>query len=220
MTQTSIETFAPIVHVVEDDPSACEATARFLRGAGHVVRTYATAQEFLDAAPTGRPGCVVLDLLLPGPSGLEVQEALAQSSEPLPVVFLSGEGRVPDSVQAMKLGAVDFLTKTVDGSVLLDAVSRALVRDEHGRRTRARKREVQARYDLLSPRERDVFAHLISGQLNKQVGFDLGVSEHTVKIHRGRIFQKMRADSIADLVRMAAALGIEPAGSILPPQFT
>jgi FixJ family two-component response regulator len=202
------------VHVVEDDPPMRQATARLLRAAGHVVRTYGTAAEFLAALPDGEPGCVILDLQLPQQSGLDVQQALARMENPLPVVFLSGRARVSDSVQAMKAGAVDFLTKTADARLLLEAVSRALARDEHDRSERVRRRELDARYDRLSPREREVFAHLISGQLNKQVGFDLGISEQTTKIHRHRVLEKMQAASIAELVRMAADLGIAPVGSV------
>jgi FixJ family two-component response regulator len=205
---------APVVHVVEDDRAAREATARFLRAAGHVVETYATAVEFLESGPGTRPGCVVLDLQLPGPSGLDLQEALRRAEEPLPIVFLSGRGDVRDSVRAMKSGAVDFLTKAAEGSALLDAVARAIDQDREDRVKRSRQRELKARFEQLSTREREVFAHLISGQLNKQVGFDLGISEHTIKIHRGRVLQKMQAASIADLVRMAAELGIEPVGAV------
>jgi FixJ family two-component response regulator len=205
---------APVVHVVEDDRAAREATARFLRAAGHVVETYATAVEFLESGPGIRPGCVVLDLQLPGPSGLDLQEALRRAEEPLPIVFLSGRGDVRDSVRAMKSGAVDFLTKAAEGSALLDAVARAIDQDREDRVKRSRQRELRARFEQLSTREREVFAHLISGQLNKQVGFDLGISEHTIKIHRGRVLQKMQAASIADLVRMAAELGIEPVGAV------
>jgi FixJ family two-component response regulator len=201
---------SPIVHVVEDDESTREATARFLRAAGHVVQTYASAVEFLEASPTSAPGCVVLDLRLPGPSGFDLQQTLMDTSDPLPIVFLSGLGEVQDSVRAMKDGAVDFLTKSADGSALLDAVSRALLLDADNRLKRARQRDVRNRYERLSPREREVFAHLIGGQLNKQVGFELGISEHTVKIHRGRVLDKMEAHSIADLVRLATELGIDP----------
>ena len=143
-----------------------------------------------------------------------MQRTLAQLEDPLPVIFLSGQGDVPDSVEAMKGGAVDFLTKTADGAQLLDAVSRALDRDAADRRRRGRLRELHARHATLSPREREVLAHLISGQLNKQVGFDLGISEQTTKIHRHRVLEKMRAESIADLVRMASDLGIAPVGSV------
>jgi FixJ family two-component response regulator len=200
--------------VVEDDSSTRTATVRFLRAAGHAVRGYATPAEFLAAVPARTPGCVVLDLRLPGSSGLDVQKALSKLDDPLPVVFLSGQGEVSDSVEAMKGGAVDFLMKTADGAQLLDAVARALDRDSAERRRRGRLRELHARHATLSPREREVLAHLISGQLNKQVGFDLGISEQTTKIHRHRVLEKMRAESIADLVRMASDLGIAPLGSV------
>jgi FixJ family two-component response regulator len=156
----------------------------------------------------------VLDLRLPGQSGLDVQQRLTTADNPLPIVFLTGYGDVPKTVRAMKAGAVDFLTKPVEASVLLDAVARAMARDADTRAVRARQLEIRARYALLTPREREVFAHLISGQLNKQVGFDLGISERTTKIHRHQVLKKMQADSIADLVRMAADLGIEPTGSV------
>ena len=160
------------------------------------------------------PGCVVLDLRLPGVSGLDVQRALREAEDPLPVVFLSGQGEIPESVEAMKQGAVDFLMKTADGAQLLEAVSRALRRDADERRRRGRLRELHARHATLSPREQEVLQHLISGQLNKQVGFDLGISEQTTKIHRHRVLEKMRAESIADFVRMASELGIAPVGSV------
>jgi FixJ family two-component response regulator len=202
-----------VVHVIEDDESSRSASSRLLRNAGYAVRIYATGEEFLAAPPTDG-GCIVLDLRLPGPSGLELQERLMTADNPLPIVFLTGHGDVPKSVQAMKAGAVDFLTKPVDAPVLLDAVARAMVRDEEHRAVRTRRREIGGRYNRLTPREREVFAHLISGQLNKQVGFDLGISERTTKIHRHQVLEKMEADSIADLVRMAADLGIAPAGKV------
>ena len=203
-----------VVHVVEDDASARRATARLLQAAGHAVRTYRTGAEFLSAAPTRAAGCVVLDLQLPGPSGLDVQQLLTKTGEPLPVVFLSGHAEVRHSVAAMKCGAVDFLTKSTDGSALLDAVSRAITRSVEERTARRRQRELRDRYERLSPRERDVFAHLISGQLNKQVGFDLGISLQTTKIHRHRVLDKMEADSITHLARMADDLGITAVGSV------
>jgi FixJ family two-component response regulator len=202
-----------IVHVVEDDESSRVASLRLLRNAGYAVQLYSTASEFLAAPPVGA-GCIVLDLNLPGPSGLDLQEQLLSAENPLPIVFLTGAADVPKSVRAMKAGAVDFLTKPVDAPVLLAAVARAIARDMESRATRMRQAEVRTRYDRLTPREREVFAHLISGQLNKQVGFDLGISERTTKIHRHQVLEKMEADSIADLVRMAADLGVEPAGKV------
>jgi FixJ family two-component response regulator len=202
----------PIVHVVEDDPSCREATARLLRVAGYAVRTYENASEFL-LSPVAH-GCVVVDLELPGPSGLDLQQALAQASDPLPIVFLSGQADVSDSVIAMKNGAVDFLTKTTDAGELLAAVERALKRAREAQCWRDHVEQLRDRYNHLTPREREVLAHLISGQLNKQVGFDLGISEQTTKIHRHRVLEKMQADSIPDLVRMAADLGVMPVGSV------
>lgn len=202
-----------IVHVIEDDESSRIASSRVLRNANYAVRTYSTGAEFL-ANPPSEAGCIVLDLRLPGANGLELQEQLMASANPLPIVFLTGQGDIPQSVRAMKAGAVDFLTKPAEASVLLDAVARAIARDAENRAVRSRQREARGRYDRLTPREREVFAHLISGQLNKQVGFDLGISERTTKIHRRQVLEKMQADSIADLVRMAADLAITPVGRV------
>src|SRR5262245_12378327 len=146
-----------VVHLVEDDESSRSASARLLKTAGHAVRTYATASEFL-ADPPKEPGCLVLDLRLPGPSGLDLQEQLATAENPLPIVFLTGHGEVPSSVRAMNSGAVDFLTKPVEAHVLLEAVTRALARDAEDRVLRERRREVRVRYDRLTPREREVMA--------------------------------------------------------------
>jgi FixJ family two-component response regulator len=204
----------PVVRLVEDDPSARDATERLLRVSGFAVRSYGSAEELLAAPLAGIPGCILLDLRLPGTSGLGLQQALAQSDDPLPIVFLTGHGDVADSVRAMKSGAVDFLPKTVDGSALLEALRTAIARDAEDRAARTQRRTMRARYDRLTPRERQVLAHLISGQLNKQVGFDLGISERTIKIHRHQVLEKMQADSIADLVRMAADLQITPLGRV------
>jgi FixJ family two-component response regulator len=201
-----------VVHVIEDDESSRLASTRLLAKAGYTVRAYASGAEF-QAHPPREGGCIVLDLQLPGASGLEMQEGLMAAANPLPIVFLTGHGDVPKSVRAMKAGAVDFLTKPVDAAVLLDAVARAIARDVENRAVRARYNQLHARYKKLTPREREVFAHLISGQLNKQVGFDLGITERTIKIHRHQVLEKMGAHSIADLVRMAADLGIAPAGT-------
>jgi FixJ family two-component response regulator len=204
---------AQIVHVVEDDPSARAATTRFLRVAGHVVRAYGTAAEFVESFSPHTRGCLVLDLNLPGQNGLDLQETLAASPDPLPIVFLTGAAEIRDSVRAMKSGAVDFLTKSADGKQLLDAVERALARDSEDRARRERRRSLQERYERLTAREREVFPHLISGRLNKQICADLGAAEATIKIHRHRVLTKMGADSIADLVRMAADLEIQTAAS-------
>jgi FixJ family two-component response regulator len=163
--------------------------------------------------PAGH-GCLVLDLSLPGQDGLELQERLAAFDEALPIVFLTGHGDVPKTARAMKAGAVDFLTKPVEAAALLDAVRRALTRDAEARAARDRKRAAQARYDRLTPREREVFAHVISGQLNKQIAYGLGTSEHTVKVHRQHVMEKLEAESVPDLVRLAGDLGIAPAGSV------
>ena len=202
-----------VVHVIEDDESSRIASSRLLKHAGYVVRVYSTGAEFLAQPPT-EAGCLVLDLHLPGPSGLDLQQRLTTAENPLPIVFLTGHGDVPKTVRAMKAGAVDFLTKPVEAPVLLDAVARAIARDAENRVVRARQHEARARYSRLTPRERDVFAHLISGQLNKQIGYDLGISERTTKIHRHQVLEKMQADSIADLVRTAADLAIAAVGKV------
>lgn len=212
-TSESAHTTPIVVHVIEDDESSRIASSRLLTKAGYTVRAYATGDEFLADSPTNA-GCIVLDLNLPGADGLELQERLTTADNPLPIVFLTGHGHVSQSVRAMKAGAVDFLTKPIDAPVLLEAVARAIARDAEGRAVRARQRSTRGRYTRLTSREREVFAHLISGQLNKQVGFDLGITERTTKIHRRQVLQKMEADSIADLVRMAADLQIAPAGKI------
>ena len=213
MSTSGSERAPVVVHVVEDDESSRIASSRVLKSAGYVVRVYATGDEFLAQLPT-EAGCIVLDLRLPGSSGLDLQQRLATAENPLPIVFLTGHGDIPKTVRAMKAGAVDFLTKPVDAPVLIDAVARAIARDAENRVVRVRQGEVRTRYARLTPREREVFAHLISGQLNKQVGYDLGISERTTKIHRRQVLEKMEADSIADLVRMAADLGIAAVGKI------
>ena len=198
-----------VVHVVEDDESSRTASVRLLKSVGYTVRAHASAAEFL-AEPSADPGCIVLDLRLPGASGFELQERVVTSENPLPIVFLTAHGDVAKTVRAMKAGAVDFLTKPVEAQALLDAVASAMARDAENRRVRARRHEARARFERLTAREREVFSHLISGQLNKQIGFDLGITERTIKIHRHQVLMKMRADSIADLVRLASDLGVAP----------
>ena len=199
------------IHVVDDDAAVRLAMVRLVRAAGHDVLAHACANELLSALADGRPGCIVLDVQMPGLSGLEVQDKILNGENPLPIIFLTGHAQIPDSVRAIQRGAVDFLTKPVQGPVLLAAIERALAKDAADRETRRRLRELRDRYDRLTPREREVLVHLISGQLNKQAAADLNIAERTIKLHRARIFEKLEADSMASLARIAIELGISPA---------
>lgn len=196
----------PVVHVVDDDDSLRVAVTRLLEAAGYEVRGYASAGEYLLSEPADAPGCLLLDLQMPGPSGLELQTALARSAEALPVVFLSGHGDIPTSVRAVKAGAVDFLTKPVRKEALVEAVRNAISQDRHRRQERERQSALRAGYDSLTPRERQVFAGVVAGRLNKQVAADLGMAERTVKAHRAQIMRKLGAGSLAELVRIAEQL--------------
>ncbi len=200
----------PIIHVVDDDPSFRAAVTRLLRAAKYEVRGYASASEFLDSDPCAEPGCILLDLQMPGVSGLDLQQAVARMEERLPIIFLTGHGDIPASVSAMKAGAVDFLTKPVRREALLAAVQTALGVDAKGRAARAVLRESQSRYNSLTPREREVLAHVVSGKLNKQIASDLSTAERTIKAHRAAIMEKLRVQSVAELVRLAQELGIQP----------
>jgi FixJ family two-component response regulator len=200
----------PIIHVVDDDSSFRTAVMRLLRAAKYEVRGYASASEFLNSDPYANPGCILLDLRMPGASGLDLQQSLAQMEERLPVIFLTGHGDIPASVRAMKAGAVDFLTKPIRREALLHAVENALGVDAKGRAARAVLRELRDRYENLTPREREVLAHVVSGKLNKQIAFDLGAAERTIKAHRASIMEKLRMQSVAELARLAQELGIEP----------
>ena len=201
-----------IVHVVDDDEDARRGMARLLEAAGFEPRTYPTGSAFLDALDTESPGCIILDLRLPDRNGLELQAALAKQVS-LPIIFVTGYGEIPDTVRAIKDGAVDFLTKPVDGNTLLAAVGRALAQDASARAARVRRDSLRRRFDRLTPREREVFAHLISGQLNKQIAGDLQITERTIKMYRASILAKLEANSIAELARLAVDLGIEPSRS-------
>jgi FixJ family two-component response regulator len=200
-----------IVHVVDDDEDARKGMARLLAAAGLEARTYAGAVEFLGAIEAESAGCIILDVQLPDRHGLDLQAVLAERGVPLPIIFVTGHGEIPDTVRAIQRGAVDFLTKPVDGHVLLAAVQRALAQDSASRAARARQQELRQRYERLTPREREVFLHLISGQLNKQVAADLQITERTIKLHRASILQKLEVSSMAELARMAVDLGIVPA---------
>ncbi len=194
------------IHVVDDDESLRTALVRLLRAAGYAVRTYASAGDFLLNKPENAPGCMILDVRMPGPSGFELQEAIAKLDESLPIIFLSGHGDIPMSVRAIKAGAVDFLTKPVRRETLLQAVRTALAGSAERCATRERLHSLRSRYESLTPREREVFARVVSGKLNKQIAGELGTCERTVKAHRAHVMEKMQLASVAELARAADQL--------------
>ena len=198
----------PIVFVVDDEPSVCVSLKRLLRSVGLEARTFASAQEFLRCERPNAPGCLVLDVRLPGLSGLDLQQELAVEKIDLPVVFITGHGDIPMSVRAMKAGAVEFLTKPFREQDLLEAIQRGIEQHRLVRQLSAEVRILQQRYALLTPREREVFPLVTSGLLNKQIAAQLDASEKTIKVHRGQVMQKMKAESLADLIRMAEKLGL------------
>jgi RNA polymerase sigma factor (sigma-70 family) len=194
----------PIVHVVDDDDSLRKAVTRLLHAAGYDVRAYASAGDFaLASRENDRRGCVLLDVRMPGPSGLDLQDALAKEDEPLPVIFLTAHGDVPTSVRAMKAGAVDFLTKPIKRDALLSAVRTALARDLRSHTSHEQRRDLRIRFAKLTPRERNVFELVVAGRLNKQIAAELGMAERTVKAHRAQVMAKMQAKSLAELVHLA-----------------
>jgi FixJ family two-component response regulator len=197
---------SPVVHIVDDDDSLRLGLASLLRSVGLEVRTYGSTQEFLQTDRLDTPGCIVLDIRLPGISGLDFQEQLAELGIRLPVILMTGHGDIPMTVRAMKAGAVDFLSKPFRDQDMIDAVTAAINRDRAQREKEGQSLAIVDRYGTLSPREREVMALVTAGKLNKQVAADLGLSEVTVKIHRGAAMRKMGARSLADLVRMADAL--------------
>ncbi len=195
-----------VIHIVDDDESLRQALQRQLMAAGHRVRTYASAGEFLLAPPTDTPGCLLLDLAMPGPSGLDLQDALERHGIRLPVIFLTGYGDLSTGVRAMKAGAVDFLTKPVERTALLDAIARALEADAVRRASRGADAELRARFAQLTPREREVFEMVVAGLLNKQIAGKLGIGERTVKAQRAQVMDKLGAANAAELGRIAAEL--------------
>jgi len=200
--------FDTVIAIVDDDLSVREGLQSLIRSAGWKAETFASAQEFLGRAGAEAPSCLVLDLQLPGLSGLDLQKRMAEVGLEIPIVFLTGHGNIPASVQAMKAGAVEFLTKPFDEQELLHAIQEAIERDRRNRQQHEEIRELRDRYESLTAREQEVMRQVVSGLLNKQIAAELEISEFTVKIHRGHVMRKMRADSLADLVRMAEHLGI------------
>jgi FixJ family two-component response regulator len=197
----------PIVYVVDDDPRVREALSSLISSVGLQVAVFGSAAEFLGYEKPDAPACLVLDLQLPGSSGLELQQHLAGGDAP-PIVFISGHGNIPSSVRAIKAGAIEFLSKPFDDQDLLQAIHAAIDQDRISRRERSELAELQRRYNLLTPREREVLPFVVAGYANKQTAADLGTSEITIGVHRGQIMRKMDAKSLADLVRMADRLGI------------
>lgn len=198
----------PIVFIVDDDVSVRESLELLIRSENWTPEMFSSAQEFLDRPRTSIPSCLVLDLSLPGLNGLDLQKRLAMQHIDMSIIFITGYGDVPKSVQAMKAGALEFLTKPIDNDALIGAIRKALERSRLVLAQEAEMQELHARYTSLTSRERQVLALVVSGLLNKQVGGELGISEITVKAHRRQVMQKMKADSLATLVKLAAKLGV------------
>jgi FixJ family two-component response regulator len=197
-----------IVFVVEDDASVRKALGSLVRLAGLTVQTFSLAQEFLAFPRPDVPSCLVLDVQLPGISGLDLQQELAKADVQIPIIFLTGHGDIPMTVQAMKAGALEFLTKPFDTEDLLEAIREAIKRDRMARRERANMRTLYDRYNSLTPREQEVMKWVVGGLLNKQIAGELGISEIMIKVHRGRLMHKMQAESLVDLVRMSEKLAL------------
>jgi FixJ family two-component response regulator len=199
---------APVVFIVDDDPAVRKSLTRLLSSAGYAVEAFTSAREFLAREPHAGPCCLVLDVRMPGLTGLDLQETLAAAERRMSIVFVTGHADVPMSVKAMKGGAVDLLTKPVDAQDLLAAIERCVAKDVQELGAAARVTEVQERVKTLTRRETEVFARVVTGMLNKQIAFELGIGEKTVKVHRARVMDKMRAGSVAELVRLADRVGV------------
>jgi FixJ family two-component response regulator len=202
----------PTVFVVDDEPGVLKGLSRLLRSTRLNVASFGSPQEFLEQHDPHAPGCLVLDVAMPGLNGLELQAALAQKGSAIPIIFLTGQGDIPMSVQAMKRGALDFLTKPVNDEDLLKAVHAGIAKDRVARQAKAELDEIHQRLATLTPREREVMEHVIAGQLNKQTAADLGTVEKTIKVHRARVMEKMKVQSVAELVRLAERAGVRRSG--------
>lgn len=198
----------PVVFVVDDEERVRRAVCQLFESVGLRVAGHGSAREFLDQFDADQPGCLVLDVRMPGLSGLDLQEELQAAGVTLPIVFITGHGDIPMTVRALKAGAIDFIEKPFNNQVLLDAVHAALRRDGEARRTKADRASAEQLLDSLTPREREVLELVITGKPNKQIAAELGTGEHTVKVHRGRVMRKMHADSLPDLIRIAAKAGV------------
>jgi len=200
---------SPIVFVVDDEPAVLKAVSRLLRSAGFAATTFSSSQEFLDRHDRLAHGCVILDVQMPGLTGLDLQNALAADGAGMPIIFLTGQGDVPMTAKAMKQGAVDFLTKPVDESDLLEAVHGAIAKDRVSWLARAEVAEINQRLATLTPRELEVLRHVVAGKLNKQTASELGTALQTIKVHRGRVMEKLKVESVPELVRIAQRAGIK-----------
>jgi len=202
----------PNIFVVDDDPSVRKGLGRLLRSMGYQVQTFGSAEEFLqNATDCHGPACLVLDVKMPGLDGLDLQKQLEQRDYVMPIVFITGHGDIPTSVKAMKKGAIDFLTKPFDEEDFVRAVREALDKDMTHRRAMNERKSILGRVRSLTPREYEILTYVITGMLNKQIAYDLNISEKTVKVHRGRVMEKLAVDSVAELVRLAEKAGIAPA---------
>jgi len=201
----------PTILVIDDDASFRKALERLLRSAGYNVRTFPSPEAFLSPLPEDEPGCILLDLSMPGLNGLELQEILARSDRTWPIIFISGHGDIPSSVKAMKAGAADFLTKPCEDQDLLDRIEQALAQNAVTRAERAELMELRARDAMLTPREHEVFCWVVTGLLNKQIAVQLGTTERTIKAHRSKVMEKLGVESVAELVHFAGRLGIDGA---------